>query len=350
MKTLLGDALNQLAPECLPAGSQSLKTQWINSVAATFYIEGKFSGTVAKWKGRSTGAAFSIFYNPITGQPYITLPRNVLALLATAYGVTNGEPTYNTRFSTAQVNGPWFEFMNFGGGVGDQVWNSGLQDAGDGWTTFRDVTEPSYLRVVPSEQEASGAKILLRGVDQNFNEIYSGSGASTVQGVSLALDGGAGSMPQTTQQFGAAPSLIKKDITYGPVSLYSVSVATGISTLVGVYDPGESAPGFRRYKLGGIAIAPSQTPQYTTLHAMVKRRFVSAVSLADEIIPGNLQAIELGLQGRRFDLQSAPEKAEPFWADAMQLLNSELAEFNGAAVPRINFQRGTNLAGIPFVH
>lgn len=350
MKTLLRDALSQLAPECLPAGSQSLQIQWINAVAATFYIEGKFAGTTAKWRGRSTGAAFSIFYDPNTGQPYVTLPRNMLSLLAAAYGTTNGEPAYNARFSTSPVNGPWFQFMNGSFGVGEQIQGRGVQDAGDGWTTFRDVTEPSYLRVVPSEQETAGATILLRGLDQNFNEIYSGSGSGTIQGVTLALDGGAGSSPQTTQVFGLAPSLIQKPATFGPVSLYSVSVATGVATLVGVYDPGDTAPGFRRYKLGGISITPGQTPLYTTLHAMVKRRFVPAVSMADEIIPGNLQALELGLLARQCDLQKEPETAEKYWIDAIQLLNSELAEFNGSAVPRLNFQRGTNLAQMPYIH
>jgi len=345
-KLLLGDALSSLAPETLPAGSQTLQISWINAVCSEFFVEGKPKDTTFRWKGTTAGVSFAIYYDE-NFQAYVTLPRNVLSLLASAYGAsTPGQPpSYNVRFSNMQINGPWHEFANGGYGVGDQVWGRGMLDAGDGWTTFQEFpnAEPSYLRVVRATTETSPCNVLFRGTDQNDNEIYSGSGPSTIQGV--MLDVSAASTTQTTQVFGRAPSLVQKPVTNGPLNLYSVGVNSGTVTLIAIYDPGDKSPGFRRYKLGGLNIGPNQPVPFTTLHAMVKRRFVPAVSLSDEIIPGNLTAIELGLQGRRYDLQGDRKNAMSYWGDALSLLNSEVSEFRGAAVPRIMFQRGSNLAG-----
>lgn len=349
MKLLLGDALNQIDPAVLPAGSQATQIAWLNQVLAHFFLTGKWAGTTVRWKGQNTGASFAIYYDQ-NNQAIVTLPRGMLALLAAAYGQTVAPPSHQLRFSNSMIRGGWFEFTNGANyGVGDQSWGNGLQDIGDGWTTFQDVTEPSYLRVVTSEAEAGGATVLFRGTDANGNVIYSGSGAGTINGVTLDIS--TGLTTQTTQVFGAAPTLIQKPVTYGPIQLFSVGVASGKVTQIGSYDPGETSPGYRRYKLGGAFINQGQTViPYTTLHAMVKRRNVPMVSLADEVIPGNIPAIELGLQGRRYDLQSDTKTADEYWGEAIALLNAELSEYNGAAVPRLNFQKGTNLAGIPYVH
>lgn len=349
MKLLLGDALTTIDPAALPAGTQAKQISWINAVCQHLYLTGKWQGTTVRWKGATTGAAFAIFYDPITYQAYITLPRNILSLLAGGYGVSGtSAPSYNVTFSTSQIVGPWFEFRLGSYGVGDQVWGNGIMDAGDGWTTFRDITENSYLKVVTSEAEAAGAKMLFRGLDQDGNEIYTGTGAATIQGVELDIS--TGLQTQTTQIFSAAPSLIKKPVTYGPVSLYAVSVATGVATMVGQYDPGDTSPGFRRYKLAGPMASAGAPIPYTTLHAMVKRRFVPCVSLSDEVIPNNIPAIELGLMGHRYDMESDTKTADQFWGEAIALLNSELSEYNGAATPRIMFQRGSNLAGMPYIN
>jgi hypothetical protein len=343
-RLLLQDALNNLAPETLPAGSQSTQIAWINAVLARFFGAMKAAGTTVRWKATSAGASFNIQFDA-NGQAYITLPRNMLSLLASAYGTTNNgqPPSYNVRFSTMQINGPWHEFGNGGYGVGDQVWGRGMLDAGDNWTTFTDITAPSYLQIVTSQAEASGAKMIFRGQDQNGNEIYTGTGSATIQGVSLDIS--TGLTTQTTQQFGASPTLVQKPVTYGPVTLNAVNVATGAVTLLAIYDPGDTSPGFRRYKLGGQTITPGNPIPYTTLHSMVKRRFVAAVSLSDELIPGSMVALEAGLNGRRWDLQGKDKIADGYWEEAFSVLNSELNEFQGAAVPRIIFQKGSNLAG-----
>lgn len=317
-------------------------------MCSEFFVEGKPKDTTFRWKGTTAGVSFAIYYDE-NFQPYVTLPRNVLSLLASAYGAsTPGQPpAYNVRFSNMPIQGPWHEFANGGYGVGEQVWGRGMLDWGDGWTTFQEFpnAEASYLQVVRETTETGPCNVLFRGVDQNFNEIYSGTGASTIQGVTL--DVSTAVTTQTTQIFGRAPSLVQKPVTNGPLSLYSVGATTGTTTLIAIYDPGDKSPGFRRYKLGGVNIGPNQPIPYTTLHAMVKRRFVPAISTSDEVIPGNLIAIELGLQGRRYDLQGDHKTAMAYWENAIGLLNAEVNEFRGAAVPRIMFQRGSNLAGMP---
>lgn len=308
-------------------------------------------GTTFRWKGTTASAAFAVYYGS-DQQGFITLPRNILSLLASAYGQTgptNTAPSYQLRFSSQPIRGPWAEFAPGAFGVGDQVPASGMLDWGDDWTTFQDfpADEPSYLRVVTEQSETGGAAMVFRGTDANGNDIYSGSGTNTILGVSLTIGGIAPpSFSQTTQVFGAPPTLVQKPVTFGPIKLYAVGATTGTVTLIAIYDPGDTSPGFRRYKLGGMFFTTGQTQApFTTLHAMVKRRFVPAVAMTDPVIPSNKEAIELGLQGRRYDLQSENDTAGKFWADAFGILNAEVAEFRGAAVPKMIFQRGASLVG-----
>jgi hypothetical protein len=347
MKLLLSDALSTIAPQALPADS-SKQTTWVNAVCQQFFGHMKFGGSTVRWKGTNAGASFQIFYDA-TGCGYFTLPRNLLSVLAAGYGMTTpGQPlAFNMRFSNAQVNGPWHEFGNGGYGVGDQVWGRGVFDAGDGFCVFQDFPDASTIRIVCETAELSGATMTFRGTDVNGNDIYTGSGSSTILGVNLDIS--TSLTTNTTQVFGSAPSLVKKPVTYGPVSLYAVSVATGVATLCAIYDPGDTSPGFRRYRLGG----PTNTGQpipFATVHAMCKRRFVPAVSMNDEVIPGSIPAIELGLQGRRYDLESDQKTASAFWRDAFEILNSELNEYQGGAVPNIIFQKGWSVAAMPHIN
>lgn len=345
-KLLLSDCLAQLAPEVLPADS-ARQVQWLNTTLQHFFHIGKFSGTTMRWKGVNTGASFQIFYDA-TGCAYFTLPRNLLSVLQAGYGMTapGQPPAYTVRFSNAQINGPWHEFGNGGYGVGDQVWGRGIFDAGDGWTVFRDFPDASYIRIVTETAENGGTTMLFRGLDQNGNDIYSGTGIGTYLGVNLDIS--AGLITTTTQIFGSAPTLVQKPVTFGPVSLYAVSVATGVSTLCAIYDPGDTSPGFRRYRLGG-PVSVGQPIPFTTVHAMSKRRFVPVVSGSDEVIPGNIPAIELGMHGRRYDLASDEKTATAFWKDAFEILNAELNEAQGGAVPQIIWQKGSHLATMPYI-
>lgn len=334
MKLLLSDALDQLAPEVLPADT-NMQVPWINAVSSRFHTVGKWAGTTVRWKGLDTATNFAVFDDPWGGR-YFTLPRSLLCVLAGGHG--DGRDSLQARFSTDRIRGPWFEFAGSGWGVGDAVGGGGLQDAGDGFTCFRDITEDSYLRVKTELAETALAEMLFRGLDENEEPIYTGTGTAAYEGVKLVI--GSALTTTTTQQFSSIPSIIQKPVTYGPVRLYAVSVADATETLIGMYDPGDTAPSFRRYRL-------SCTSDSTTVHAMCKRRHVPVVADADEIIPGNINALELGLQGRRYDLANDPETAARYWGDAFALLNAELGEFHGGATPRMQFERGMSLGRIP---
>ncbi|MGB7195326.1 MAG: hypothetical protein WBD81_17870 [Collimonas pratensis] len=351
MKILLSDALAQLDPSVLPA-VQNLQVPWINRCLETFFGEGKWARTTIKWKGLSTSAMFAI-QRDNCGNAFFTLPRGMLSLLAGAYGQTGQQPrpNYRVQFSTAEIQGQWHRYGNSGGAVSDEYWGRGILDMGDGFTCFADILEPSYLQVITETTETNATNVLFRGRDPNGNEIFSGSGPGTTIGVTLNI--GASTTTQTTQQFGSAPYTIQKPVTNGPIYLYAVSAATGISTLISQFDPGDTAPGFRRYQLGGTGrgFQPyNNTPiPYATVHAIVKRRFVPVVANSDEIIPSSIVALESGLQGRRYDLQGDSKTADEYWAEAIHRLNSELTEYNGAATPQVIFQRDTGLARIPSI-
>lgn len=350
MKLLLGDLLTKLDPAVLPAYGP-LQIPWINRTLEVFFAEGKWARTTTKWKGLSTGVSFQINFD-CNEQPYFTLPRGLLSLVAGAYGQQRNQTLgdYKVRFSASPINGFWHQFGNGMGGVGDESAGRGIQDLGDGFTCFQDILEPSYLRVITETAETNSTNVLFRGIDQNGNEIFSGSGSATTIGTTLNV--GASTTTQTTQIFGAAPHIVQKPVTFGPLNLYAVSVATGVATLISIFAPSDTSPGFRRYALGGLFNRggdPTQFP-YTTVHAIAKRRFVESVVNSDEVIPGMVSAIESGLQGRRYDLQGDTKAADGYWEEAIHRLNSELSEYNGAAVPKIIFERGTNLAGATFIN
>lgn len=333
-RLLLADALATIAPEVLPADA-SKQVPWVNAVCARFFAVGKWAGTTTRWRGSDTAVNFAV-YNDQFGGRFFTLPRGLLCILAGAHG--NSAGSLQARFTSDRIRGPWFEFSTNGWAVGDAVAGSGLQDAGDGFTCFRDLPDTSYLRVKTDQNETDGIKMQFRGLDENQQPIYSGTGAAVIEGVELDI--GAASTTTTSQKFSAIPSLIKKPVTFGPIRLYAVSVADATETLIGIYDPGETAPCFRRYRMFGQSTA-------TTVHAMAKRRHVPAVADADEIIPSNLGAIELGLQGRRYDLANDPATAARYWMEAFDLLNSELGESRGGAAPRLQFDRAFGLGSIP---
>jgi len=334
MKLLLAEALANLAPEVLPA-DDTKSIPWLNAVCARFFTVGKWVGTEIRWRGADTLVNFAVFNDPWGGR-FFTLPRNIANIL----GASHGDPgnSLQARFSVDRIRGTWFEFQTGGWGVGDAMAGSGLQDAGDGYTCFRDITEPSYLRVKTEVAELTGAKIRFRGLDQNGEAIYTGTGTNRYEGVDLDIS--TGLITTTTQQFSAIPTTIQKPATYGVVRLYSVSVATATETLIGIYDPGDKAPSFRRYRI-------ASTQPATIVQAMCKRRFIPALVDADEVIPGNLGAIELGFHGRRYDLQNDPPTAAKYWADAFALLNAELGEDSGGATPIVQFERGRSLGRIP---
>lgn len=350
MKLLLGDLLTKLDPAVLPANSGQ-QIPWINRVLEVFFAEGKWARTTTRWKGLSTGVSFKINQD-CNGRPFFTLPRGLLSLVAGAYGQQRNQPRgdYRVQFSTAPINGLWHQFGNGNAGVGDEAYGRGIQDLGDGFTTFQDIFEPSYLRVITETTEANTTNVLFRGVDGNGNEIFSGSGSGTTIGVTLNV--GASTTTQTTEIFGAAPNIVQKPVTFGPLNLYAVSVATGVATLISIFAPSDTSPGFRRYALGGLGRYEGTLANcpYTTVHAIAKRRFVEVVAMSDEVIPGMVSAIESGLQGRRYDLQNDEKTADGFWEIAIQRLNSELSEYNGAAVPKIIWERGSNLAAGTFIN
>lgn len=350
-KLLLSDALLKLDPAVLPAvGSEQIL--YLNGVISTFYAEGQWARTTTKWKGLSTNASFAIQFD-VNNQAFFTLPRNFLCLMAGSYGQSNIQPgpNYRVQFSKAPIQGMWHQAGNSGRGVSDELWQRGILDLGDEWTTFADITAPSYLKVITETTETNATNVLFRGLDQNGNQIYSGAGSGTTIGCVLNI--GASTTTQTSQIFGSAPYTVSKPATNGPINLYAVNVATGVSTLIAIYAPGETSPSYRRYALGGTgnpgqpSFNSANTCPYTTVLAIVKRRFVEVLQPSDEIIPGLLPALTKGMMGWQYDLQRDPGTADKYWEDAIELLNSELTQYNGAAVPQIIWQRGFGLARIP---
>jgi hypothetical protein len=265
----------------------------INRVLSRFVDEGKWKGTVVI----ATVAA----YEDAVGNKFITLPRTLKTC------IRGGRSGYRVR----GMHGFWYQFWPSGVGIRgeEQKYHGTLEDMGEGFCTFADITTASALTVTPSGTECSGSYLWIRGKDASGNVIYSEVDGNTVEGIRLDLADGT----QTTTEVFSAVYSIEKAPTDKPVS---VSVG---STVIGRYEPGERVANYRRYKVDA---------NWTDVVGLFKRQHVWAEADGDMLIPDNLEAIKLGLMALQAEDQLDVERGEYYMGKALNLLNAELKEYN----------------------
>ena len=259
-----------------------------NDALARIYDAGKWEGLVGIIE----------FENPVG---YITLPRRYSAILGVQLA---GRPRSTfTRY---------FEFSQ--SGPGDVHADAGLKFVVDQGPTpvYEVFAGPSTLTMTaPSD---TGITIRVFGIDETGKEIYDALGAP---GINLAHN-----VP-TTQTFAEITAVIK------PITTGFVTLSAG-SSVLSVYEPGETNPSYRRYKVG--------TEESRVFRCLCKRRFVPIVNDSDLVYPGNLGALKMALFAASAENASLTEKAQECWALCYQLLDLEKGAARGNAEIRFNFK------------
>ena len=294
----------------------------LNRLCQRFLAEGS-------WKGCFRRVTLSTYGNTIT------LPRNLSVCLGCDPLCPNTTDSWSGF--PLRIYSRWFEFAAQGPGMSSSCVNGcairGLIPVSDLIQTFADPTGTFYLRA--KSTKASGRGFTFSGgLDENEDAIAGNVKLEIANGTTT-----------TTQQYTEMPR-IEKAMTGAYVEFYSVDTTTAEETLLCVYAPSETNPDYKRY----IVPNAEDGDQFSCL---CKLAFVPAVNDSDLIIPDMMDALILGLMSIQFRDKTDPERsalymgpnypgkgdstAKPVMAGAIDVLDSDLAEDEGAEIPMFNF-------------
>jgi len=288
------------------ASSATVAAPYFNAATSWLLSHGK-------WKGSIAPAIFQV-----TDNQQITLPRGILTILGGAIQGTGD--AFRSKWKGSVTN-QWFQWIEGGPGL---VTNppydvEGFVDQGDGFVIFRDLPSNGVIKVYNSTTESAGT-INIRGFSGGA-KVYTGSGASRIEGENVAMPTTASTSTTTSTSWDSGNSLyaIVKPATNGILNFYHVA-ADATETLIGTYEPGELIPCYRRYYV------PMRFNNSGQVVAICKRRHVDVAVDNDEIIPGNLNALEMALMAVNFRRKADP-LADKYISMAIEELNSELAQY-----------------------
>lgn len=307
----LAQARALLPAAALPASVSATaagSTLYINAATSWLMSHGKWRGTVAP-------AVFQVQDNE-----QVTLPRGMLAMLGASLQGTGDAWRCSWK---VQITNLWYSWISGGPGiiVNPPYDTSGMVDQGSGFVIFRDLPSTGTIKVYATTTETSGS-INIRGFSSG-GKVYTGAGGSRIEGENVAMPTTTGSPTTTITTWDAGNSLyaVIKPSTNGVIQFYQVA-SDLTETLIGSYEPGETNPNYRRYYV------PMRWKNNGQVVALCKRKQVDVVVDNDQIVPGNLQALEMALMAVNFRRKAEQDRADWYMARAIEELNSELGQFD----------------------
>jgi len=272
----------------------------INSVMERFQ-------TMGKWKSCFVEIALTVY------DGVVTLPRHCQSMMF-----------YRKNNAPIAIKNQWFEWLQFGLGFREvDKCMSFAFDQGSRFCSFRDFAAPRKLRAKAMSGDDATIAVVFQGTTADGRRVYTDEPPAThpVNGAKVTLSGGVG----TTTELFAAFEGFSKPATHDYVEIWTVNpVDSSDETLIALYEPGEIAPQYRRYKVGPLEGTD-------TMHAICKLQYVPLASDMDMLFPSNTGAIKNGLLALSFEDQAELEKSDGYWARAFGILNSELAQERGGA-------------------
>lgn len=249
---------------------------------------------------------------PASTKKFFTLPRQYASALSLRY---RGLPQMMfTQF---------YPFSVSGAGQRDDAddwkyFNSVMVDLGDGFVTQDDIVTPGPLRVAIDNATDAGKAIRLFGTDVNDRPIYDSMGRAGIEVLTV------NPVVTTTQIFKTvtgiqAPAMVRP-------WLLSV-VNNSIVTQLGVYQPGETRPMYKRYGIG---------TRDDVIECLAARRYIPVVNESDWVFPGNISALRYALQMLAFEAAGQQAEAQGAWQGALGFLNDEARYARGGAQPSVN--------------
>ena len=263
-----------------------------------------------KWKGMTFGVNFDASLG------YITLPRDAESLL----GLHVNKGIYG-------IQSKWYEYVVGGGGKlpEDMPAIGSTIDMGENFVTMEDPAAPSQIRFKTTNLNDAGQEVVIYGKDADGNDIYDSNGNL---GETLLLAAPAGSVT-TSATFSKITSVLKP-YTVGNIEIYAVALPSDV--LLSVYQPGETSPQYRRYRL-------KVYDADTVVTGVCKLKYFPLVAETEPLLPANIGALKMALMALTYEDANDPASADGYWQRCYGLLNQQLKENRGAArfVPNIRF-------------
>lgn len=239
----------------------------------------------------------------------ITLPREVETPLAVNIG---GHPTFGLhQLFNHHLNGPGDCHMGC-----NWTW----QDQGNTHAVYRDISVPSKIIAYVQRPEDSGKSFIVYGFDDKGNPLDTITSAGRVPGYQVPTIYGY-AMPDSVAPTVARITTIVKDFTIGSIRLSTIDSSGPTGILLGVYEPDERFPQYRRIKLN------------RTCHwARVSYRKTNPIfaSRFDHVLLRSRMGLLLAMQAVKFYSEKNIAQAHAFEADAARL---ELEAQNAAMPP-----------------
>jgi len=263
----------------------------------------------------------------------ITLPRQIANVEAVA---VCGTPI--------PIRGSWFQFLQSGPGPGDDCGNNnscsgscgGLswnQKAGD-FCAYRDIIGTNKkIKVYCDVPETAGAKITLRGYNEDGNWIRTQVGGVWIDGEQVSLNS---ATPQLTTNFFSSLASVQKPATNGTVRLYEYDTDLTTQRDIAVYEPDETNPAYRRVRITGLpsqgCCGESEDCTEAKVTVMAKLEFIPVSKDTDWLLIGNIPALKSEIQSILKLENNLPNEAAFYHAAALGILRNELRHYLGSGI------------------
>lgn len=309
--------------------------RYVNSAQSRLLLA-RESGEEGWW-----GTWAEMVFNVSRSSPYLTLPREVARIEAV-----------NVCDQPVAVQNQFYEYLQFGNGRLPKSYRGDDTCFRQVYTrnnvpTFVDLDSTSgpqnvYIYATDPADMDGLHRVLIQGLDNNGNTIYSQDNLIQVTGVFNVLKSPFVAVPlQMTSITG-----VQKDVTAGPVQIFQVDPTTGAQTLLLTMQPTETTAWYRRYYFHALpcgccpSTASNTTCPTAQVKALAKLELIPVKADTDYLLFQNLEAIieECGaVRYSEMDTVTAKQLEGQKHANAIRLLNGELNHYLGDQSPAINF-------------
>jgi hypothetical protein len=242
---------------------------------------------------------------------YITLPPHYESII----GVTiNKVPV--------PVFSEFHQFVECGPGTLDATHptKAFLTFAGDGFPSVVDMTEGEQLKFTLANVGDLGKSIRVSFLQTDNTPYFDATGA---EGYAITFGSTTATVSVAANKFLG----IQKPVMLGKMNVYSSGTT---DTLLSTYLPSETRPHYSRYFIG-------QVPTDQPIGCLCKLRYYPLISDTDWCVPGNMNALEFGLQAVDAQHTRNYDDMQKSWAACFQVLNEEHRSLRGKAQPVVQF-------------
>lgn len=246
--------------------------------------------------GRFVGARVVLNIS-VNSSGVLTLPRMFQTLLGVK---VNG--------FQRDLAGIWYTFQE---GTSDlSQFSYDIVDQGEGYPTYTDPSTACRLRITSSG--ASGT-VRVQGNDQASVAVFNVSDGTLGFDLTFGV---------TSTQYVSTLTKVIMPVTTGYKTL-TAYYDDGSTSVLGIYEPGETDPSYRRYYVGEATQQDPNTLESAVVTALCKRKHVKLVSDNDPVFTENFGAVKNAVLSVHFENESDEDRSASHFNTAIKLLNDE---------------------------